>query len=76
MKQCVKIKVFTVNYFILHISTYYTIIILLYYIIIIIFLSFIYIFILFIYLFFESFDLLYFERTPLHGNVSAVAVHL
>ena len=35
MKQCFKIKVFTVNYFILHISTYYTIIIFLFHIIII-----------------------------------------
>lgn len=68
MKQCVKIKVFTVNYFILHISTYYTIIILLYYYI-------------FIFYFFESFDLLYFERTPPQDTpiwkyVSAVAVRL
>ena len=87
MKQCVKIKVFIVNYFILHISTYYTIIILLYYIIInFFFLSFIFIsiFILFYFifiLFFESFDLPYFERTPRHDTpiwkcVSAVAVRL
>ena len=74
MKQCFKIKVFTVNYFILHISTYYTIIIFLFYIIII------FCFILF-YFFFESFDLLYFERTPRHDTpiwkcVSAVAVRL
>ena len=72
MKQCVKIKLFKVNYFILHISTYYTIIILLYYIVIIYFILFI---------FFESFDLLYFERTPPHDTpiwkcVSAVAVRL
>ena len=78
MKQCVKIKVFTVNYFILHISTYYTIIIILYYIIIIIF----YLLFLFYFIFFfESFDLLYFERTPRHDTpiwkcVSAVAVRL
>ena len=83
MKQCVKIKVFTVNYFILHISTYYAIIILLYYIIIIfciILFYFIFVDICF-YFFFESFDLLYFERTPPHDTpiwkcVSAVAVHL
>ena len=77
MKQSVKIKVFTVNYFILHISTYYTIIIfILYYFILYIFFIFYFYFI-----FVESFDLLYFERTPRHDTpiwkcVSAVAVRL
>ena len=69
MKQCVKIKVFTVNYFILHISTYYTIIILLHYIIIIIFFLFIFVFIFFLKAFISFILSVHPLMIPRFGNV-------
>ena len=66
MKQCFKIKVFTVNYFILHISTYYTIIIFLCYIIIIFcfILFYFFCFYLFLFFFWKLWSPLFWAYTP------------